>query len=156
MTTSSTVMCESNTFNLGPWCLGWAHQRESPPPNPSILWWSCCFFSAKCHSDFPAICKLLSPKPSISSVIHDQHSSVCIIPCLLFCLMIQGLKVIWVLCAGKTGIVSEFCWMQEIIDLNQSLQRSYYKDSIFIDEYSVLYAGFPLGQDNTWNQRAWM
>jgi len=38
MTTSSTVLCESNTFNLGPWGLGWAHQREeSPPPNPSIL-----------------------------------------------------------------------------------------------------------------------
>ncbi len=46
--------------------------------------------------------------------------------------------------------------MQEIIDLDQSLQRSYYKDSIFIEEYSVLYAGFPLGQDNTQNQRAWM
>jgi hypothetical protein len=70
--------------------------------------------------------------------------------------MIQGLKVIWVLCAGKSGIVLEFCWMQEIIDLDQSLQRSYYKDSILIEEYSVLYAGFPLGQDNTQNQRAWM
>lgn len=155
MTTSSTVMCESNAFNLGPWGLGWAHQREeSPPLNPSILWWSCCFLSAKCHSDFPAICKLLSPKPSISSVIHNQHSSTRIIPCLLFCFMIPGLKVIWVPLCWKN-------WHCVWILPNAGDYRFRLESwTVLLQGFhlhwrsSILYAGFPWGQDNIWNQRA--
>ncbi len=50
------------------------------------------------------------------------------------------------LCAGKTGIVSEFCWMQEIIDLDWSLEPYYYKDSIFIEEAVSCMLAFPGGK----------
>jgi hypothetical protein len=92
------------------------------------------------------------PEPSISSVIHDQHSSVCIIPCLLFCFMIQGLKVIWVPVCWKN-------WHCVWILLNAGDYRFTLESSTVLLQgfhlhwrSSILYARFPGGHITYWTR----